>query len=79
MPSMAVTEPLAVASGLRMQLEIGYSFLSPAKAGSESKGAEIPGLRSLRSHKHPTRDARAGTPLPGLNSVAATRLGERYY
>src|SRR5207302_427718 len=34
----------------------------------------IPGLRSLCSHKHPTRDARAGTPLPGLNSVAATRL-----
>jgi hypothetical protein len=27
----------------------------------------IPGLRSLRSHKHPTRDARAGTPLRGYH------------
>ena len=27
----------------------------------------IPGLRSLCSHKHPTRDARAGTPLRGYH------------
>jgi hypothetical protein len=34
----------------------------------------IPGLRSLRSHKHPTRDARVGTPLRGSNHAAAPRL-----
>ena len=41
------------------------THLSPAKAGLEFFGDVIPGLRSLRSHKHPTRDARVGTPLRG--------------
>jgi len=39
--------------------------LSPAKAGLGFLENLIPGLRSLRSHKHPTRDARVGTPLRG--------------
>jgi hypothetical protein len=36
----------------------------------------IPGLRSLRSHKHPTRAARVGTPLRGYCHAAAPRLVE---
>ena len=72
-----VSEPGAVATGSYIQLGWNQSgvFSRPLKRALESKGDVIPGLRS---HKHPTRDARAGAPLPGLSSAAAPRLVELY-
>src|SRR5438132_9598370 len=49
-------------------------FLQTPSRAKGFLGDVIPGLCSLRSNKHPTRDARGGTPLPGLNSVVAPRL-----
>jgi len=57
-----VSEPGAVATGSYIQLGWNQSgvFSRPLKRALESKGDVIPGLRS---HKHPTRDARAGARL----------------
>jgi hypothetical protein len=75
-PRAGIPRGVVDATGSRLHLgDATQPFLLPAEAGALNKTYVIPVLRSLRSHKHPTRDAHAD-PLRGLNSVAAPRRAE---